>query len=96
MSQLEPINTEQPKNSLTDIADRIRKELLTKNDYGNKRNEYGATNKDALSDGDQQCRGTGVFLDTQNGGTITDIVERKEEIKINKYQPEKQYTKTTV
>jgi hypothetical protein len=96
MSQLEPINTEQPKNSLTDIADRIRKELLIKNDYGNKRNEYGATNKDALSDGDQQGRGTGVFLDTQNGGTITDVVERKEEIKINKYQPEKQYTKPTV
>lgn len=96
MSQLEPINTEQPKNSLTDIADRIRKELLTKNDYGNKRNEYGATNKDAISDGDQQGRGTGVFLDTQNGGTITDIVERKEEIKINKYQPEKQYKTPTV
>ncbi len=96
MSQLEPINTEQPKNSLTDIADRIRKELLTKNDYGNKRNEYGATNKDALSDGDQQGRGTGVFLDTQNGGTITDVVERKNEIKINKYQSGNPYNTPTV
>jgi hypothetical protein len=95
MAQVDPINVEQPKNSLTDIAERIRKELLTKNDYGVKRNEYSATNKDAISDGDNQGRGTGVFLDTQNGGTITDVVERKNEIKINKYQSGNPYNTPT-
>jgi hypothetical protein len=38
-------------------------------------------------------RGTGTFLDVYNvnAGTITDVVERKSEIKINQYNQSKTY-----
>lgn len=89
--QKEPIDTIQPSNRLTEIADRLRKDLITRNNYGGDKNIYGATNKDAIGDGDLQGKGTGQFLDTLNGGNITDNIERKNEIKINSYQPDKPY-----
>jgi hypothetical protein len=51
------------------------------------------TNSQALADGDEMGRGTGVFLDVYNdtAGTSTDIFERKNEIKINKYDKFKTY-----
>lgn len=88
----EPVDTQQPSNKLSEISDRIRKDLITRNNYGGDKNIYGATNKDAIADGDLQGKGTGNFLDIYNGGNITDNVERKSEIKINPYQPEKPYT----
>jgi len=88
----EPVDTQQPSNRLSEISDRIRKDLITRNNYGGDKNIYGATNKDAIGDGDLQGKGTGSFLDIYNGGNITDNVERKSEIKINPYQPEKPYT----
>ncbi len=33
-----------------------------------------------------------IFLDTVNGGSSVDVLERKNEIKINEYQPNKPYT----
>ena len=51
-----------------------------------------ATNKDAISDGDEFGKGTGVFLDTANGGSSVDTIERISEIKINEYQKNKPYT----
>jgi hypothetical protein len=96
MKTTEKIDLNQPKNKLTDIADTIRKQQITRNDYKFGANEYSQTNKDAISDGDGLGRGTGVFLDTANGGTIIDQIERKEEIKINSYQPQKPYTFPTV
>jgi hypothetical protein len=92
MSVLEPIDLSQPKNDLSTIAEMERKKLLPKNNFNDK-NQYSSVNKDALSDGDSQGKGTGSFLDTTNGGAIQDIIERKEEIKINEYQPNKPYTK---
>jgi hypothetical protein len=46
-----------------------------------------------MADGDALGRGTGIFLDVYNegGGTIVDVVERKLEIKINKYNKNKTY-----
>ena len=44
-----------------------------------------------MSDGDDKGRGTGVFLDTVNGGTKTDQLERKSEIVINKYKADNPY-----
>lgn len=93
---VEPLNFSQPKNKLSEVADRERAKLFPKNDYSSK-NEYSSVNKDALADGDLKGKGTGGFLDTgnQNAGSIKDVIERKDEIKINQYQFNKPYTTPT-
>ena len=80
-------------NQLTAIADAERDKLIPKNDYNAVGNEYSSTNRDAVADGDSMGRGTGSFLDVYNvnAGTITDVVERKNEIKINKFNSSKTY-----
>ena len=89
--ETERLDYSQPKNDLTAIADIQRKSLLVKNDYKTV-NPYSAVNPDAISDGDESGKGTGIFLDTVNGGSSIDIVERKNEIKQNEYQPNKPYS----
>ena len=89
--QTERLDFSQPKNDLTAIADLQRKSLIVKNDYKTV-NPYSSVNPDAISDGDELGKGTGVFLDTVNGGSSVDIVERKNEIKVNEYQPNKPYS----
>mgnify|MGYP000876322226 FL=1 len=89
--QSERLDFSQPANDLTAIADIQRKTLIVKNDYKTV-NPYSSVNPDALSDGDESGKGTGIFLDTINGGSSIDIVERKNEIKVNEYQPNKPYT----
>lgn len=89
--ETERLDFSQPANDMTAIADLQRKSLIVKNDYKTQ-NPYSSTNPDALSDGDESGKGTGIFLDTINGGSSIDIVERKNEIKINEYQPDKPYT----
>ena len=86
LSQNEP-------NALTAIADAERAKLIPKNDYNAVGNEYSAVNRDAVADGDSMGRGPGTFLDVYNvnAGTIDDVVERKNEIKINKYNSSKTY-----
>lgn len=86
-----PIDLNQPENALSTIADKIRKDLVVRNDYQLSKNEYGVTNADAISDGDGKGRGTGVFLDTFNGGTSTDQVTKIDNIKLNKYSSKKPY-----
>ena len=80
-------------NALTAYADVERSKLIPKNDYNSVGNLYSATNSDAMADGDKMGRGTGVFLDVYNtgAGTIDDVVERKNEIKINKFSSSKPY-----
>jgi hypothetical protein len=89
--QTERLDFSQPANDLTAIADLQRKSLIVKNDYKTV-NPYSSVNPDAISDGDESGKGTGIFLDTINGGSSIDIVERKSEIKVNEYQPNKPYT----
>jgi hypothetical protein len=93
MPTQEPLNFEQPKNKLTEIAEMERAKLFPKNDY-KKSNEYSATNPDALADGDAQGKGTGDFLDVynQSAGAIQDIAERKAEIVLNQYKANNPYT----
>lgn len=93
MANLIPIDFSQPVNALSVYADKQRTINQVKNDYAPKVDEYGVTNPDALADGDDMGRGTGVFLDVlnDNAGTNIDIVERKLEIKINKYNKNKIY-----
>ena len=80
-------------NALTAIAEMERAKLIPKNDYNAVGNEYSSVNRDAVADGDSMGRGTGTFLDVYNvnAGTITDVVERKSEIKINKFNSSKPY-----
>ena len=80
-------------NQLTAIADVERSKLIPKNDYNGVGNPYSSVNRDAIADGDSMGRGTGTFLDVYNvnAGTITDVVERKNEIKINKFNSSKTY-----
>lgn len=91
MPEVERLDFSQPANDLTAIADIERKKLTVKNDYLTT-NQYSAVNKDAISDGDEYGKGTGIFLDTANGGSKTDFSERISEIKLNEYQPNKPYT----
>ena len=86
------LNQTEP-NALTAIADMERAKLIPKNDYNEVGNEYSAVNRDALADGDDKGRGTGDFLDVYNtnAGTINDVAERKNEIKVNQYNSSKTY-----
>jgi hypothetical protein len=91
MATSERFDFSQPNNELGQIAEQQRQRLIPKNDYKSV-NPYSATNKDAISDGDEFGKGTGVFLDTANGGSSVDTIERISEIKINEYQKNKPYT----
>jgi hypothetical protein len=81
------------ENNLSAIAEMERAKLIPKNDYNSAGNEYSSVNRDALADGDDLGRGTGVFLDVYNNSAVTsvDIVERKNEIKINKFNSSNTY-----
>lgn len=90
----ERLDFSQPMNELGMVGEEQRKRLFPKNDY-KPVNPYSATNKDAIADGDEFGKGTGVFLDTANGGSSIDQLERINEIKINEYQKNKPYTTPT-
>jgi hypothetical protein len=93
MATTEPLNFDQPSNDLSAIAEMERQKLIPKNDY-KPTNQYSSVNKDAIADGDTYGKGTGNFLDVynQSAGAIQDIIERKAEVVINEYQPDKPYT----
>jgi len=93
MATQEPLNFEQPKNKLTEIAEMERAKLFPKNDFKNT-NQYSSVNPDALADGDAQGKGTGNFLDVYNqeAGAVQDILERKAEVVLNNYKPNNPYT----
>ena len=90
--------TQTEKNQMTAIADAERAKLIPKNDFNAVGNQYSSVNRDAIADGDSMGRGTGTFLDVYNvnAGTIDDVVERKNEIKINKYNASNPYPNFTV
>ena len=94
MSTQIPVDLNQTEpNALSAVADQERTKLIPKNDYNKIGNEYSVVNKDAVADGDSLGRGTGTFLYVYNtaAGTIEDVVERKSEIKINKFNSSKVY-----
>ena len=90
----ERLDFSQPMNDLGIIGEEQRKKLIPKNDY-KETNKYSSTNPDALGDGDEFGKGTGIFLDTANGGSSIDVIERINEIKINEYQKDTPYTTPT-
>lgn len=80
-------------NQLSAVADAQRAILFPKNDYVPNADEYSVTNPDAVADGDSMGRGTGVFLDVYNAaaGTSDDIMERRMELRVNKYNSSNTY-----
>ena len=69
-----------------DICMRDKLSLMSTYDGLDKDHEYSATHEDALSDRDSVLgKGTGIPLDTTNGGGAYDIAARKEQIQLNFY-----------
>lgn len=80
-------------NKMTEFANKERAKLLPKNEYVQTADEYSATNPNAIADGDSKGRGSGVFLDVYNDtvGTREDVLERRTEIRVNKYNSSNGY-----
>lgn len=91
--QNDKLDFSQPANKLSEIAEQERGKLFPRNDYSPESQQYSASHPNAMADGDDEGRGTGKFLDiyNQNAGTSVDVNERKEDIKINKYNADKPY-----
>jgi hypothetical protein len=96
MSQQEPLDFTQPENELSAIAETQRAKLFPRNNF-KKDNPYSSVNPDAIADGDEKGKGTGVFLDVYNtgAGAIQDVMERKTQTVVNEYKADKPYTKPT-
>jgi hypothetical protein len=81
----------QPDNKLSQIAEEQRKKMFARNDFKDE-NQYSTVNPDALATGDKMGRGTGdLDIHNQKAGTSTDIFERKDDLKINKYSTNNPY-----
>ena len=86
--QSDKMDFSQPDNQLSKIAEEQRKKLFPRNDF-NPADQYSTVHPDAIANGDKIGRGTGGELDVYNqaAGTSTDIAERKDDLKINKFSP---------
>ena len=91
-TQSDKLDFSQPDNRLSQIADEQRRKLFARNDF-KENNQYSSVHPDALADGDKLGRGTGIELDIYNNniGTAQDVVERKNDLKINKFSPNNPY-----
>jgi hypothetical protein len=90
--QSDKMDFSQPDNQLSKIAEEQRKKLFPRNDF-KPTDPYSSVHPDALANGDKIGRGTGGELDVYNlgAGTSTDIAERKDDLKINKFSPNNPY-----
>lgn len=81
------------QNQLSAYAEAERRKLFSKNDFSSEGEAYSSTHPDAIADGDSKGRGTGVYLDVYNdtAGTTEDLLERKSNIKTNRYNSSNQY-----
>lgn len=95
-TQSDKLDFSQPENRLSQIADEQRRKLFARNDF-KENNQYSSVHPDALADGDKLGRGTGVELDVYNPniGTAQDVVERKNDLKVNKFSPNNPYYTVT-
>lgn len=95
-TQSDKLDFSQPDNGLSRIGEEQRKRLFGRNDFKDS-NPYSSIHPDAIPDGDKIGRGTGGDLDVynQNAGTSTDIIERKDDLKINKFSSNNPYYTVT-
>lgn len=90
--QSDKMDFSQPENALSKIAEEQRRKLFARNDF-KETDQYSSVHPDALANGDKIGRGTGGDLDIYNNniGTSTDIFERKDDLKVNKFSPNNPY-----
>ena len=89
--QSDKLDFSQPDNKLSQIAEEQRKKMFARNDFKDE-NQYSTVHPDALATGDKMGRGTGdLDIHNQKAGTSTDIFERKDDLKINKYSTNNPY-----
>lgn len=91
-TQSDKLDFSQPNNTLSQIAEEQRRKLFARNDF-KETDQYSTVHPDALANGDKIGRGTGGDLDVYNSkaGTSTDIFERKDDLKVNKFSPNNPY-----
>jgi hypothetical protein len=91
-TQSDKLDFSQPNNTLSQIAEEQRRKLFARNDF-KETDQYSTVHPDAIANGDKIGRGTGGDLDVynNNAGTSTDIFERKDDLKINKFSPNNPY-----
>lgn len=77
-----------------DIDKRYESELTKRYSYDN--NEYSESNEDAISNGYVHGKGTGIYLDTNNGGGGYDVRSRDLHLLRNSWQKDLPYTKLLV
>lgn len=90
--QSDKLDFSQPDNQMSKIAEEQRKKLFARNDFKTT-DQYSSVHPDALATGDGIGRGTGGDLDIYNQkvGTSTDIMERKDDLKVNKFSANNPY-----
>lgn len=66
------------QSKLEEAAILARQQLIARNEYNSSdySNGYSVNHPNAKSDGDNKGRGTEAYLDTYNGGTERDEIER--------------------
>lgn len=91
-TQSDKLNFDQPDNAMSQVAEEQRKKLFARNDF-KETDQYSSVHPDAIANGDKIGRGTGIELDIYNNkiGTSQDVIERKEDLKINKFSPNNPY-----
>jgi hypothetical protein len=91
-TQSDKLEFSQPDNPLSKVAEEQRRKLFARNDFKTT-NQYSTVHPDANANGDKIGRGTGGDLDVynNNAGTSTDIYERKDDLKVNKYSTNNPY-----
>jgi hypothetical protein len=91
-TQSDKLDFSQPNNALSQIAEEQRRKLFARNDF-KETDQYSTVHPDAIANGDKIGRGTGGDLDVynNNAGTATDIFERKDDLKVNKFSPNNPY-----
>jgi hypothetical protein len=91
-TQSDKLEFSQPDNPLSTVAEEQRRKLFARNDFKSS-NQYSTVHPDANANGDKIGRGTGGDLDVynNNAGTSTDIHERKDDLKVNKYSTNNPY-----
>ena len=95
-NQSDKLDFSQPDNALSQIAEEQRKKLFPRNDF-KPTDPYSYVHPDAIANGDKIGRGTGGDLDIYNeqAGTSTDIIERKDDLKVNKFSSNNPYYTVT-
>jgi len=88
--QSDKLDFSQPDNALSKIAEEQRRKMFARNDF-KEVNPYSTVNPAALADGTGKGSGGDLDIYNQNVGSAIDRIERKEDLKINKFSEKNPY-----